>query len=185
LSFAESQLVDLAQHGSQEALIEIYEQHRDSVFTYVFYRVGDQHVAEDLAAEVFVRMLTGLQNYKPQPDRPIVCWLYTIAHNLITDHYRKSRAVDLQPLEDCLEINDSEHPAHQVDHLLNQECLFRAMQTLTEEQRLVVIYKFIEDRDNDEVATLLGKNERAIRSLQHRALAALSRSLKMERCFES
>ncbi len=155
-----------------------------SVFRYIFYRVrGDQHCAEDLTADVFVRMLTKLKTYV-QGDQPILAWLYTIAHNLIIDHYRKANSTPQLSLEEDLVAGDLGHPVQATDDRLAQECLAKVLKYLTEEQRQVILLKFVEDRDLGEVAALLGKNERAVRSLQHRALNALHRAMTQERCYE-
>ena len=77
-----------------------------------------------------------------------------------------------------------DHPAQAAEQSLAHECLSRAMQRLTEEQRQVIVMKFIESREISELVEILGKNERAIRSLQHRALVALHRMMKKEHCYE-
>jgi RNA polymerase sigma-70 factor (ECF subfamily) len=175
----ETHLVRLAQQGNQNALVEIYDLFYQSVFTYIFHRVSDQEIAEDLTSEVFVRMVDKIKNFNPQ-GRPILAWLYTIARNLTIDFYRSHRdAESLSSNEDL--IAEDRSPYQVVEERLAQEALGRALGCLTEDQRWVVILKFIEGRDIAEVATILGKNERAVRSLQHRALAALSQTMARER----
>jgi RNA polymerase sigma-70 factor (ECF subfamily) len=145
--------------------------------------VNDQPCAEDLTAEVFVRMLTKLKTYI-DGDRPILAWLYTIAHNLVIDHYRGARGTPQLSLEEDLVAGDLGHPVKATEARLAQECLAKALRALTEEQRQLILLKFVDERDIREVAALLGKNERAIRSLQHRALSALHRAMTQERCYE-
>lgn len=181
----EAGLIRRAQKGDREAVAELYDRCQASIFTYIFYRVGDQECAEDLTAEVFVRMIEKLPGYIHQ-DRPVLAWLYTIARNLVIDHYRNKYEINPMPLEESLVANSQEHgyPAQRTEEHLAQECLARVMQMLTEEQRQVIQLKFIEDREVAEVAAILDRNERAIRSLQHRALAALQRAIEQERCYE-
>jgi RNA polymerase sigma-70 factor (ECF subfamily) len=180
----ETAVIERAQRGDQAAVMRLYERYQASVFRYIFYRVqGDQHCAEDLTADVFVRMLTKLKTYV-QGDQPILAWLYTIAHNLVIDHYRSANSTSHLSLEEDLVAGDVGHPVQATDDRLAQECLAKVLKYLTEEQRQVILLKFVEDRDLVEVAALLGKNERAVRSLQHRALSALHRALTRERCYE-
>lgn len=176
-------LIQRARQGDQAALGMIYDCLYPSVFRYIYYRVSDQETAEDLAAEVFVRMVERIGAYE-QRERPILAWLYTIAHHLVTDHYRLRSKVDPLPLEESLVAGETCQPDQTADRRQDRECLVRAMACLTEEQRQVILLKFVEDRDIAEVAAVLGKNERAIRSLQHRALAALHRVIGKERCYE-
>lgn len=185
MPLSEADRIQRARKGDREAIAELYGCYQASVFTYIFYRVSDQECAEDLTGEVFVRMIEKLPSYIHN-DRPVLAWLYTIAHNLVIDHYRNNYEINPMPLEESLVANSHEegHPAQRTEEHLVQECLARVMQLLTEEQRQVIQLKFIEDREIAEVAALLGRNERAIRSLQHRALAALQRAIEQERCYE-
>lgn len=179
----DSHLIERARQGDQDALGEIYDCLYPSVFRYIYYRVSDQEMAEDLAAEVFVRMVERIGAYQ-QRERPILAWLYTIARNLVTDHYRAQGLASHLPLEESLVAGETQQPAQAAERHQGQDCLARALECLTDEQRQVLLLKFIEDRGIAEVAELLGKNERAIRSLQHRALAALNRAIEKERCYE-
>jgi len=178
----EAHLVHRAQKGDREAIAALYDCCYASVFTNIYYRVSDQQCAEDLTTEVFVRMISVLPNYVYQ-GRPVLAWLYTIAHNLVIDHYR-DRKIEFMPLNDRLVGNDGKEPAGLSEERESQEGLAHAMDELTEEQRLVIQLKFIEDYEISEVAVILGRNERAIRSLQHRALASLSRIMQQERSYE-
>lgn len=185
MPLSEADLIQRAQKGDREAIAEIYDRYQASIFTYIYYRVSDQECAEDLAGEVFVRMIEKLPSYVHN-DRPVLAWLYTIAHNLVIDHYRATDRNHPIPFQESVASHPQEdgHPAQKTEELLVQECLARAMQILTEDQRQLIQLKFIEDREIAEVAALLGRNERAIRSLQHRALAALGRAIEQERCYE-
>lgn len=179
----ESRLIQRAQKGDRDAIAALYDRCYDPVFTYIYYRVSDHECAEDLTTEVFVRMITLLHGYVDH-GKPILAWLYTIAHNLVVDHYR-SRKVETVSLDERLVENDGKHPARRSEERESQEMLGRALEKLTEEQRLVIQLKFIEDYEVGEVAAIMNRNERAIRSLQHRALAALLRVFQQERYYES
>ena len=179
----EIRLIERAQCGEQDALVDIYYRCQPSVFTYVYYRVGDQETAEDLTAEVFTRMVGKLGQFKPG-ERPLLAWLYTIARHLIADHYRSRPSAGELPLEEDLALDESSQTARAAERRLTQHCLQKALSRLTEEQRQVILLKFVEDRSNLEVAEIMGKNEGSVKSLQHRALAALNRIMEQEDCYE-
>lgn len=172
-------LVKYAQQGRQDAFEEIYKRHFDAIYTYVYYRVADGALAEDLSAEVFVRLVDKIRAYD-HTGRPLLAWLYTIARNLVIDHYRKTGQVTWLPLDDRMEASREEHPAEQAEEHLDQMRLARAMENLTEVQRQVILLKFVHGYSNGEVAERLGKEEGAIKSLQHRALETLKRVLNEE-----
>jgi len=179
----DTRLIQHAKRGDQEALGVIYDRLYPSVFRYIYYRVSDQETAEDLAADVFVRMVERIGAYE-QGGSPLLAWLYTIARNLVTDHYRFQGQANSLPLEESLVAGETIQPIQTAERRQEQDCLARALEYLTEEQRQVVLLKFVEGREIAEVAEVLGKNERAIRSLQHRALAALNRVIEKEHCYE-
>jgi len=179
----EAKLIRRAQRGDREAIAALYDCCYASVFRYIYYRINEQECSEDLTNEVFVRMISKLPSYVEQ-GRPVLAWLYTIAHNLVIDHYRSRNDTEDMSLDESLVGTKSDHPAGITEEHFARERLVSAMKKLTEDQRQVVQLKFIEDREISEVAAILGKNERAIRSLQHRALAALNRAMQQEREYE-
>lgn len=172
-------LVQQALRGDQDAFIEIYERYQPNIYAFTFYRVGDAKLAEDLTAEVFVRLVEKINTFSPQ-GHPLLAWLYTIARNLIIDHHRHNGHLTWLPLEESLVEGDASHPAQVTERRIVYAHLLSAINRLTEDQRQVILLKFVADLSNAEVAGILGKNEGSIKSLQHRALAALRNELEKE-----
>lgn len=175
----EARLVGRAQAGDPEAFAEIYEQHQSAVYRYVRYRVGDTETAEDLTGEVFVRVVEGMEDFVYR-GRPLLAWLYTIARNVVIDHQRRSALSVMLPLEEQL-VASKVRVEDAAERELTRERLAAALTHLTEDQRRVILLKFIEGMSNRQVAQTLGKSVGAVKSLQHRALAALKRVLKRNR----
>jgi len=182
MSDDESPLIQLARQGDPAACATLYDRHYDAVYRYCYYHVGDAPLAQDLAGEVFVRMVENLDRFDVR-GRPLLAWLYAIARNLIADTYRKRGQSPQLPL-DQVQVADKDTLAQRVEQRLLAEDLAAALRRLTEEQRQVILLKFVLDHDNAEVARMLGKSEGAIKSLQHRALAALRRALEQGRDHE-
>ncbi|NLG51563.1 MAG: sigma-70 family RNA polymerase sigma factor [Chloroflexi bacterium] len=172
----EPRLIQQAQAGNRSAFAALYRRYQQAVFTYVYYRVGDQYAAEDLAAEVFVRMVEKIGQYRHR-GKPLLAWLYAIARNLLTDHYRLNARYKCLPLDETLATGHDD-PAEETDHRLTTEAIARSLDCLTEPQRQVIIGRFIEGRSVAEMASILGKTEGAVKVLQYRALGALQRALK-------
>lgn len=178
----EALLVKQAQAGEEAAFVALYRQNQPSVYTYIYYRVGEQMTAEDLTAEVFVRLVGKIHTFTPG-QRPILAWLYTIAGNLVADHYRRKGRVSWEPLNETVRSN-GHSPAHVVQKAQEHDRLVAALEQLTEEQRQVVLLKFVERRSNAETAAIVGKTEGAVKALQHRALDALRRTLEKDDLYE-
>lgn len=168
----EAALIQKAKAGQRDAFIQLYDRCYPTIFTYIYYRVCDQNVAEDLAAEVFVRMVDRIDRFD-SGHRPLLAWLYTIAQHLIIDQYRRDQSTKLVPLDDCLMDNASPPVAEQIETRQDQKALSQACEALTEEQRRVILLKFVQGCSNAETARILQKPETAVKSLQHRALSQL------------
>ncbi len=178
----EKEIIHRAQRGDRDALATLYREHYSAIFNYFFYRLGDQTTAEDLTAEVFVRMVDKIDGYRYR-GKPILAWLYTIARNLLINYRQRAENAPKLPLEERLVASDG-NPVQAAERRLTVDCLQLALNYLTDVQRQVIIGKFIEGRSTAEVAKILNKTEGAIKSLQHRALGALRRAMEKENCYE-
>ena len=174
-------LLPRCQRGDAAAVETLYDLYADRLYRYMLARVGDPEVAADLSTELFVRVIRNLSSFRLNEKRPAAsfsAWIYRIAANLVTDHHRQAKRAPQVSLTEELRLSAGD-PSPQ--RMAEQRELFarlgRAMQGLSEEQRLVILAKFGEGMSNTEVATWLGKSEGAVKSLQHRALQTLGRLL--------
>lgn len=169
-------LVERAQAGERDALEELYLLHFDRIYGYLHLSVGNRYDAEDLTTQTFLRMLEAIGRFT-WGTAPFSAWLFRIAHNLAVDHFRAARR--LQPEEEVPEPEGSEeHSAEeQAMQALADASMLELIESLSPDQQQVLTLKFVFDFSNEEAATILGKTEGAIKSLQHRALASLQRRL--------
>lgn len=173
-------LIQQAQGGDVTAIGTLYDQHHDSIFKYLWLRSGDQQVAEDLTGDVFIRMMSALPNYR-STGVPFRAWLYRIAHNLIVDHFRRANLRTTVPLEAIEESERGDDLQVAVDRRLMIERLQQALSQLDQIQREVVALRFVVGLSLQEVAQVIGRSEAAVKSLQHRGLAALRHTLHQEK----
>lgn len=173
----EIRLLGLAQRGDADAFATLYQDNVQAIFRYVFHRVNDVQLAEDLTGDVFMRALQAIGSYSDQ-GKPFVAWLYSIAHARVVDHYRKSKR--RPPESDVDHEVLAVHP--DMDHNLVRRQAARALRQaitrLTDEQQQVIILRFLEGQRIEAVAQIMGKQVNAIKALQHRALRALARHLE-------
>jgi RNA polymerase sigma-70 factor, ECF subfamily len=167
-------LVELAQGGNRGALEELYLLHFDRVYSYLHLSVGNRHDAEDLTTQTFLRMLEAIGRFRWR-EVPFSAWLFRIAHNLAMDHFRAAKRVQIE--EDVPQLPGAEESSAEDQALdsIGQAGMLELIQRLSPEQRQVLTLKFLFGFANGEVASILGKTEGAVKSLQHRALASLQK----------
>jgi RNA polymerase sigma-70 factor (ECF subfamily) len=169
-------LVERAQRGNRDALEELYLLHFDRIYSYLHMSVGNRHDAEDLTTQTFLKMLESIKRFRWQ-SAPFSAWLFRIAHNLAMDHFRAHRR--WQPEEDVPEPPGSSEPSAEAEAMqsIGRASMLEMIETLSIEQQQVLTLKFVFNFANAEVATILGKTEGAIKSLQHRALVSLQKKV--------
>jgi len=170
------QLVARAQEGDRDALEELYLEHFDRIYSYLHMTVGNRHDAEDLTTQTFLWMLESIGRFR-WGSAPFSAWLFRIAHNLAMDHFRSRRR--WQPEEEVPEPPGAVESSAEEEAIraLSSKSMFDLIEQLSDEQRQVLILKFVFDFSNVGAATVLGKTEGAVKSLQHRALASLQKHL--------
>ncbi len=169
-------LVGRAQQGDRDALEELYLLHFDRIYSYLHLSVGNRHDAEDLTTQTFLKMLEAIGRFRWQAA-PFSAWLFRIAHNLAMDHFRSRRHVQTE--QEVPEPPGAEELSAEEQALdsLGRAGMLELIERLSAEQRQVLTLKFLFGFANAEVATVLGKTEGAVKSLQHRALASLQKHL--------
>jgi RNA polymerase sigma-70 factor (ECF subfamily) len=177
-------LLEAARAGDSVAYDRLYNLYSDRVFRYLYARVGQREVAEDLTADVFVRLLQNLPRFRVNAARPVAsfsAFVYRVAGNLLTDQYRKQKHRDHQDIDDQPFLADRRpEPFAQTAASENRNELAHAVRKLGAEQQAVLLYRFGEEYSVLEVAEIMGKTTGAIKALQHRAIANLRRILNPE-----
>lgn len=175
----EQDLLNGARKYDVPALGAIYDRFSPGIYRYAMRLLGDDCLAEDCVAETFQRFLRALRAGQG-PDDHLQAYLFRIAHNWITDSYRRQPPPPLE-LDESIRSEDQHHPEVQAANHLEQNRVRLALRSLTPEQRQVITLRFIEGWENEEVAAVLQKPVGAVKALQHRAVNALRRLLKNEK----
>ncbi|MEU6085117.1 ECF subfamily RNA polymerase sigma factor, BldN family [Streptomyces sp. NPDC047108] len=170
-------LVERAQAGEAEAFGRLYDQYADTVYRYIYYRVGGKATAEDLTSETFLRALRRIGTFTWQ-GRDFGAWLVTIARNLVADHFKSSRFRLEVTTGEMLDANEVERsPEDSVLESLSNAALLEAVRKLNPQQQECVTLRFLQGLSVAETARVMGKNEGAIKTLQYRAVRTLARLL--------
>lgn len=174
----EDDLLQGARQFDLKSLAAIYDLYSPRIYHYALRLLGDEVMAEECAAETFSRFLHILKDGKGPYDH-LQAYLFRIAHNWITDLYRRQPLPAMELAED-LQSDESSWPEDQAERHFQQSQVRAALCRLTSEQRQVVVLKYLEGWEHDEIAAALKKPLGAVKALQHRGLAALNRLLKVE-----
>jgi len=165
-------LVALAKED-KAAFGELYERYLGKIYSYVYYRTGNVHDAEDLTAKVFFRAMSHISNYV-EKGVPFQAWLYRIAHNLVANWHRDQGRRKIIALDEYVVHSlKSEAPDRLTEELEEQNQLLEAARCLPEDRQQLLLLKFVEQMSNAEIGEIMGRTEGAIKSLYHRTLLAL------------
>ncbi|MBN1667723.1 MAG: sigma-70 family RNA polymerase sigma factor [Anaerolineales bacterium] len=171
----DKRILKLARELDPHALAGIYDRYSPALYRYAMRQLGDPMQAEDCVAETFSRFLQALHK-GGGPNDHLQAYLYRIAHNWITDHYRSQTPVVENIEQDLLPAED--HNTQQAgEQNIIQDHVRKALHQLTPDQRQVIMLKYLEGWSNQEVARILDKPVGAVKALQHRAINALQRIL--------
>ena len=169
-------LVKRAIQGDAEAFGDLYEQYLNLIYRYIYYRIRDTRVAEDLTEMVFLKVWENLSSF--EVDRiSFKGWLYRVAQNLLIDYYRTRK--ESESFNEELDLQD---PGMLPEEILikdeQQEMVFRAMKELKSEYQDILTLRFINELSHEEAAQILNRSVGAVRVLQHRALQSLDQQIE-------
>lgn len=173
----ELELVRYSQEGDQHAFARLYDAYMERIYRYIYFRVADDEIAEDITSHVFLKAWEKLGSYQPGQS-PFIGWLYRIAHNAVIDNYRTKKIIIGLDEVTPREISQDDGVEEKLERQIKSQQLREALQELTEEQQQVLILKFISELSTAEIARQLGKQQGAVRALQMRALQGLNKSLQ-------
>lgn len=172
-------LLARARQMDGNVLAEIHDRYYPELYRYIHFRVDDAHLSEDLAGEVFLRLIESIARQRG-PERNLRGWLFGTASHLVNDQYRRryrrrTQSIQEEQLENFPDLGSD--PAHAWEGAYKQEQVRQALKQLTPDQQQVLALRFTDDRSLEETARLIGKNINAVKALQFRALGALRRLL--------
>jgi len=184
LTFA--QVLAGAKQGEQEELATLYRHFLPVVFGYIATRVPDRHTAEDLTSDVFVQMVAGIRKIRASDETSFAAWLIQVARMTVAGYYRKQEkrpilvALDAENGETEAALLDQPEadPVRRAEGREELHAVVQAINTLTEDQRQVLVGRVILGYDLATVARMVGKQTNTVKVLQFRALRNLKQRLQ-------
>lgn len=175
-----SYLYDIIMNSHNEQFGSIYEQYVEKIYRFVYLKVSSQEIAEDISSKVFLKGWEVYQNQDKSISN-IGAFLYQIARNMVTDHYREKGKVKLVSTDHLAYIVDNKVNIHEKAVFnADLEKVKKAIQNLKKDYQDVLILHYLEDMPVPKVADILQKNPATIRVMVHRGLKALRGKLQEE-----
>ena len=176
-ALGERLIVDAARAGDQAALSELYTLYFPRVYRYILARTGNTYDAEDLAEEVFMKVLEAIDRFQWR-EAPFSAWLFRIAHNALISQRRKDGVRGRSgPLSDGIAV-DSQSPDDMVANRLALNEIMDAAQKLPDAQRQVITLRFAAGLSVAETARAMNKGEGNVKVIQHKAIAKLRETVR-------
>jgi RNA polymerase sigma-70 factor, ECF subfamily len=167
----------LAAQADRAAFAVLYRRYLDRVYGYCFYLLGDHHDAEDVTERTFLAALSAIDRFRDSGST-FRAWLFRIAHNQLANALRgraRRGTTSLDAIADPPAVEDD--PAHAIDRADEARRVRRALATLPDDRRQVLVLRFVDGLSAREIGEVLARSEGAVRVLQHRALRDLERIL--------
>lgn len=169
IATAEKDLIERVKIN-KEGFLEIYDDNFQRIYNYAYYRTMNQSEAEEITSQTFLAALEKIHSFEYR-NIPVAVWLYKIASNALTDHYRKKgKIVELTgdyPSEDCNE------PEQVVIGRSEKEQLVQQLNNLPPLQQQALVLRYIQDLSYKEIAQIMDKTEGSVKQLLHRGLTCL------------
>lgn len=172
---AEARLREQLMAMDRDALGQVYDQFYSRIYKYVSFRINDQQNVEDLTSEVFTRLLASLN--KGRAPEKLQAWLFGVANNVVTDHYRSTNRATWSEINEQM-ASTAASPDEQTDFALIRERLRKGLHKLNSDQQHVLALRFGYGMPIKEVADQMGRSIGAIKMLQARAIAALTKEVE-------
>jgi RNA polymerase sigma-70 factor (ECF subfamily) len=169
------ELLAACRRGEREAFEEVVRRTYRHVYTQAFRLVGDRQEAEDVAQEAYLRVYRGLVGFRG--DAQFETWLYRIVSNAAMSHLRKRRRFGDPVLDSSEESREPASPIQVAEEAVDRDTLARALETLPESLRVVVVLKDVYGLSCREIGDQIGVSEGAVKVRLHRARKRLKEML--------
>jgi RNA polymerase sigma-70 factor (ECF subfamily) len=177
----ERQLVEDAPHNA-DAFRELYRHYFPRIYAYVAYRVGRAWEAEDLVADIFLKVVESINTFEYRGEGSFAAWIFRIAHNQVNQFYRRERQTsDQLSIDDVSDIlSNDPSPDQTIVHKEQFIRLHGLLETLSPRRQEIITLKFFGELRNQEIAVVLGLDERTVASHLCRGIEDLQRKYEQE-----
>lgn len=170
-----AELVGRAKTGDSQAFALIYDTFIKKIYDFIFYKTMHQQLAEDLTSQTFLKAWKKISQFQ---KGNFSAWLYTIARNIVVDHYRSQK--EILAVEDFWDLKADDDVLGEVEERLKIEKLQQGLARLKSSEREILMLRLWQDLPFKEIAVILGKNEGAAKMSFARAMESLKKEMPAE-----
>jgi RNA polymerase sigma-70 factor (ECF subfamily) len=168
--YNEREAILACQGGNTQAFGLIYDKHVKTIYNFIYYKVFDKESAEDLTSQTFFKALKNMSSV--DPDRPILSWLYKIAHNSILDHYRAQR--HNEDIDDFWDLKDEDvDVVGELDTHVDAQRVKKYLKELSSTERDIIFMRVWQEMPYQQIAEIIGKSEANCKMIYSRAIKKL------------
>lgn len=160
----------------QQNFSRIYDEYVDKIYRFIFLKVNSREISEDLTSETFIRFWNNLKQNNKIENIP--AFLYKIARNLVTDHYRQKGKIQITSIDNLSVVDNEINLEEKVCNDSDFETVKSALANLRENYQELIIWRYLDDLSISEIAQITNKSEAAIRTTLSRAVKALKTYFK-------
>lgn len=177
----EKTILERAQRGDTDAFGQIYDFYVTRIYRFVFLKTGNKENAEDLTSETFLKFWRYIRktDIRRESVEPV---LYRIARNLVIDFYRKKEIIT-EELDETIANRISDEQQDYISRMINRDevkSMMEALRELKDEYQEIIILRFVEELELEEIAVITGKSNGSVRVLSHRAIKALEKVMRLK-----
>jgi RNA polymerase sigma factor (sigma-70 family) len=174
-SIKEDHLIRQARSGNVKAFTQLYDACIEHVYRYVYFNVGNDLAAKAVTVRVFPKAWEQIKLYK-KSRQPFLAWLFAVAREQITVYYQTHKRI-VSELNKSVLLGQGPYRSEEIQAMFNLQALRDGLQALSEEERQLLMLKFIIGLPTEQAADLMAKPEEDILALQMKALRGMARSL--------
>lgn len=178
MAMLESELQDLAaaQSGDRQAFGRLYDRYARDIYDFLYFKTHHKETAQDLTSQTFMKALQKLDTYNAKKSS-FTTWLYRIARNISTDHYRtKHPTLDI---EDAWDIQDDSDIVRDADTAISMQTVRVHLGKLSSEQRDIITMRVWQGKTYAEIAAITGKTEANCKVMFSRAMQRLRKEMPL------
>lgn len=180
--FKDKQTISRLKNKDKEVFIKVYDDFAGDIYRFVYFKIGHVEEAKDLTSMIFLKTWNHIQNNSLTSASTLRALLYKIARTSIVDYYRETGSkleVSLDDENHPIDIPDEKSDlAIDMDKTSDLAKIKSKLPLLKEEYREIIVLKFVNDLEIDEISEVTGKTKGNVRVLLHRSLAALKELLE-------
>lgn len=164
-------------NGKQDAFIELYDSYIKPVYNFIYFKTSHRETAEDLTSQVFIKALKALPNFQLNNKASFAAWIFSIARNTVTDHYRVKK--EFRNIDDIWDLAGDEDVERDFEFKEKSQIIEKYLKSLKVEQREIIILRVFQEMSYKEIAEIIGKNEAACKVAFSRAIKKMKDELPL------